>query len=51
MITTIMEPSVAAERILAAVQTNRFYALTHGDLRNGARHRAEGILAALHDEC
>ena len=50
MITTIMEPSVAAERILAAVQADRFYALTHGDLRNGARRRAEGILAALHDE-
>jgi hypothetical protein len=36
-----------AERILAAVEADRLYALTHGDFENHVRHRAEGILAAL----
>ncbi|MEO7195403.1 MAG: SDR family NAD(P)-dependent oxidoreductase [Pseudonocardiaceae bacterium] len=44
---TMMEPDVAAERILAAVEADQLYALTHGDIGDGARHRAEGILAAL----
>lgn len=44
---TMMEPDVAAERILAAVEADRLYALTHGDIEDGARRRAEGILAAL----
>jgi NAD(P)-dependent dehydrogenase (short-subunit alcohol dehydrogenase family) len=44
-----MEPEVAAERILAAVETDRLYALTHGDFEEEARQRVEGILAALDD--
>ncbi|MGB6163262.1 MAG: SDR family NAD(P)-dependent oxidoreductase [Pseudonocardiaceae bacterium] len=36
-----------AERILAAVEADRLYALTHGDIEDGARRRAQGILAAL----
>ncbi|MGH3855043.1 MAG: SDR family NAD(P)-dependent oxidoreductase [Pseudonocardiaceae bacterium] len=44
---TMMEPDVAAERILAAVEADQLYALTHGDIEDGARHRAEGIIAAL----
>ena len=48
-IATMMEPEVAAERILAAVEADRLYALTHGDFEDGVRHRAEGILAALGD--
>jgi NAD(P)-dependent dehydrogenase (short-subunit alcohol dehydrogenase family) len=46
---TIMEPEVAAERILAAVEADQLYALTHGDSDGGVRHRIEGILAALGD--
>ncbi|MDQ3761347.1 MAG: SDR family NAD(P)-dependent oxidoreductase [Actinomycetota bacterium] len=49
LIATIMEPEVAAERILAAVEADRLYALTHGDFEDGARHRVEGILTALDD--
>jgi NAD(P)-dependent dehydrogenase (short-subunit alcohol dehydrogenase family) len=49
MIADPIEPEVAAERILAAVETDRLYALTHGDFEDHARHRAEGILAALDD--
>ena len=48
-IATMMEPQVAAERILAAVEADRLYALTHGDFEDGVRHRAENILAALND--
>jgi len=48
-IATMMEPEVAAERILAAVEADWLYALTHGDFEDGVRHRAEGILAALGD--
>jgi NAD(P)-dependent dehydrogenase (short-subunit alcohol dehydrogenase family) len=48
-IATMMEPEVAAERILAAVDADRLYALTHGDFEDNVRHRAEGILAALGD--
>lgn len=44
---TMMEPDVAAERILAAVEADQLYALTHGDIGDGARRRAHGILAAL----
>ncbi len=44
---TVMEPDAAAERILAAVEADRLYALTHGDIKDGARRRAQGILAAL----
>jgi len=44
---TMMEPEVAAERILAAVKADQLYALTHGDFEDSARRRAEGILAAL----
>ena len=45
-----MEPKVAAEHILAAIETDRLYALTHnGDFAEAARHRAEDILAALDD--
>jgi NAD(P)-dependent dehydrogenase (short-subunit alcohol dehydrogenase family) len=44
---TIMQPDVAAERILAAVEADRLYALTHGDFEDRARRRAQGILAAL----
>lgn len=50
MIANTIEPDVAAERILAAVETDRLYALTHGDFDDHARHRAEGILAALDDQ-
>jgi NAD(P)-dependent dehydrogenase (short-subunit alcohol dehydrogenase family) len=46
-IATIIEPEVAAERIPAAVETDRLYALTHGDFEDNVRYRAEGILAAL----
>jgi hypothetical protein len=34
---------------LAAVETDRLYALTHGDFEANVRQRAEGILAALED--
>ncbi|MGH3833345.1 MAG: SDR family NAD(P)-dependent oxidoreductase [Pseudonocardiaceae bacterium] len=44
---TMMEPDVAAERILAAVEADQLYALPHGDIEDGARRRAEGILSAL----
>jgi len=47
MIANPMEPEVAAERILAAVEIDRLYALTHGDFEDNVRHRAEGILTAL----
>lgn len=47
LLLTIIEPEVAAERILAAVEANRLYELTHGDPDDRARHRVEGILAAL----
>ncbi|HJT04061.1 MAG TPA: SDR family NAD(P)-dependent oxidoreductase [Pseudonocardiaceae bacterium] len=47
LLLTVMEPAVAAERILAAVEVNRLYELTHGDPGGGARHRVEAILAAL----
>jgi NAD(P)-dependent dehydrogenase (short-subunit alcohol dehydrogenase family) len=43
----MMEPELAAERILAAVEADRLYALTHGDFQDAVRRRAEGILAAL----
>ncbi|HEX6402535.1 MAG TPA: SDR family NAD(P)-dependent oxidoreductase [Pseudonocardiaceae bacterium] len=46
---TLMEPEAAAKRILDAVQADRFYALTHGDINDGARRRVEGILTALAD--
>lgn len=49
-IATMMEPDVAVERILAAVEADRLYALTHGDFEDGARRRAQGILTALDDE-
>jgi NAD(P)-dependent dehydrogenase (short-subunit alcohol dehydrogenase family) len=49
-IATVMEPQVAAERILAAVEADQLYALTHGDFEDRIRHRAEGILAALDDQ-
>jgi NAD(P)-dependent dehydrogenase (short-subunit alcohol dehydrogenase family) len=44
---TVMEPDVVAERILAAVEADRLYALTHGDFEDAVRRRAERILAAL----
>jgi hypothetical protein len=50
MIASPMAPAVAAERILAAVETDRLYALTHGDFNDSVRRRAEGILAALHNQ-
>jgi NAD(P)-dependent dehydrogenase (short-subunit alcohol dehydrogenase family) len=46
-IPTMMEPDVVAERILAAVEADRLYALTHGDFEDAVRRRAERILAAL----
>ncbi len=49
MVADPMEAEVAAEHILTAVETDRLYALTHGDFEEGARQRAEGILAALDD--
>lgn len=49
-IATMIEPYVAAERILATVEADRLYALTHGDFEDGVRHRAENILAALDDQ-
>lgn len=51
LIATSMEPEVAAEHILAAVEADRLYALTHGDFEDNVRQRAEGILAALGDRC
>ncbi|MGH3974087.1 MAG: SDR family oxidoreductase [Pseudonocardiaceae bacterium] len=47
VLATVMEPEVAAEHILAAVEADQLYALTHGDIGDGVRHRVEGILAAL----
>lgn len=47
---TMMEPEVAAERILVAAEAGRLYVLTHGDYEDGVRHRAEGILAALDEQ-
>lgn len=47
---TVMEPEDAAERILAAVESDRLYALTHGDMDGRIRQRAESILAALSDQ-
>ncbi|MBV8992421.1 MAG: SDR family NAD(P)-dependent oxidoreductase [Pseudonocardiales bacterium] len=49
LLATLLEPEVAAARILAAVEANRLYELTHGDQGDAARHRVEGILAALGD--
>jgi NAD(P)-dependent dehydrogenase (short-subunit alcohol dehydrogenase family) len=49
-IVTMIEPEVAAERILAAVEANQLYALTHEDFDDHIRHRAEDILAALDDQ-
>lgn len=49
LLSTIIEPEVAAERILTALEANRLYALTHGDPDDDARNRAEGILAAVAD--
>lgn len=49
LVSSLMEPEVAAERILDAVQAGQLYALTHGDIDDGARHRVESILAALDD--
>jgi NAD(P)-dependent dehydrogenase (short-subunit alcohol dehydrogenase family) len=46
-IATMIEPQDAAERILAAVEADQLYALTHGDFDDHIRHQAEGILAAL----
>jgi NAD(P)-dependent dehydrogenase (short-subunit alcohol dehydrogenase family) len=46
-IVTMIEPEIAAERILAAVEADQLYALTHGDFDDHIRHWAEGILAAL----
>jgi NAD(P)-dependent dehydrogenase (short-subunit alcohol dehydrogenase family) len=46
-IATMMEPDVAVERILAAVEANRLYELTHGDFDDRVRRRAESMLAAL----
>ncbi|HKR51663.1 MAG TPA: SDR family NAD(P)-dependent oxidoreductase [Pseudonocardiaceae bacterium] len=46
-IATMIEPQVAAERILVAVEADQLYALTHDDFDDHIRHRAEGILAAL----
>jgi len=46
-IPTMMEPDVVAERILAAVEADQLYALTHGDFEDVVRRRAERILAAL----
>jgi NAD(P)-dependent dehydrogenase (short-subunit alcohol dehydrogenase family) len=51
LLVTVLEPEVAADRILAAVEANRLYELTHGDLDDRARHRVEGILAALGNHC
>lgn len=48
-IATMMEPEVAAESILAAVEADQLYALTHDDFEDSIRHRAEGILAALNN--
>jgi hypothetical protein len=50
MIANLIEPDVAAQRILVAVETGRLYALTHGDVEGNVRQRAEGILAALDDQ-
>jgi hypothetical protein len=47
LLDTVLEPEVVAERIFAAVEANRVYELTHGDVGEEARHRAEGVLAAL----
>ncbi|MDQ3905453.1 MAG: hypothetical protein M3300_08460 [Actinomycetota bacterium] len=47
LLDTVLEPEVVAERIFAAVEANRLYELTHGDVGEEARHRAEGVLAAL----
>lgn len=47
VLATIIEPEVAAEHILAAVEADQLYALTHGDVGDGIRHRFEAILAAL----
>ncbi len=41
-IATMIEPQVAAERILAAVEADRLYALTHGDFEDGVRHWGRG---------
>lgn len=49
LISTLMEPGAAANRILDAVQADRLYALTHGDINGGARRRVESILTALAD--
>jgi hypothetical protein len=46
---TLIEPEVAAERILTAVEADRLHALTHGDPDDDARRRVEVMLAALGD--
>jgi NAD(P)-dependent dehydrogenase (short-subunit alcohol dehydrogenase family) len=50
MVADPLEPEVAAERILTAVEINRLYALTHGDFEDLVRRRVKGILAALDDQ-
>jgi hypothetical protein len=41
-IATMMEPQVVAEYILAVVEADRLYALTHGDFEDGVRHWGRG---------
>jgi NAD(P)-dependent dehydrogenase (short-subunit alcohol dehydrogenase family) len=41
-ITTMMEPQVAVERILAAVETDRLYVLTHGDFDDNVPSSGRG---------
>ena len=43
----VIEPDVAAARILAAVEADSLYGLTHPDMGGSVRRRLEGILAAL----
>jgi NAD(P)-dependent dehydrogenase (short-subunit alcohol dehydrogenase family) len=49
LMATLIEPEVAAERILTAVEADRLHALTHGDPDDDARRRVEVMLAALGD--
>lgn len=45
LVATGMDPALVAERVVDAVRTDRFYVLTHPDMTEGIRRRAEDVLA------
>ncbi|MFB9904453.1 SDR family oxidoreductase [Allokutzneria oryzae] len=47
LVSTAIDASTAAQRILSAVEKDLLYALPNGDLEDTARERAERVLSAL----